>query len=279
MSNNAEILISVHAIAKILAIDSIDTTKESAGVLIGKYNESENKLIITDIDTGKQRQTSTFVVLDDEALVEMVEELNNKGRDEYIVGWWHAHPGYGAFLSGTDKGTQRIYQQLFPKAVAMVVDPSRYYKTNDQKNLEIAFFRMINDFDYKAISFNVYYDDVTRHLLNIATPPAKIFIPTLDEEEVKRLRTKLGFISDEKLPKNEKMLVNTVIDVLQKTKTGETSSEEKASVLESLITRFNNILGKVEDIYEHEVSAVYSVLNVIAAIIIVLSWFLIAFYT
>jgi len=279
MNNNAEILISVHAIAKILTIDSIDTTKESAGVLIGKYNEKEKKLIITDVDTGKQRQTSTFVVLNDEALVEMVEELNSKGRDEYIVGWWHTHPGYGVFLSGTDKGTQRIYQQLFPQAVAMVIDPSRYYKTNEHENLEIAFFRMINEFDYKVISFNIFYDDITRHLLNITKPSTKVLLPTLDEKEIKKLKIKLGLIKKDSLPEEEKRLINNFIDILQHTKMEESSSTQKFSLLEGLVTRFNAIMQRIEDIYEHEVSAIYSILNVIAALVIVLSWFLIAFYT
>ena len=61
--SNSEIMISAYVIAKILEVDALDTSKESAGVLLGYVDEATQKLIITDFDTGKQRQTSTFVVL------------------------------------------------------------------------------------------------------------------------------------------------------------------------------------------------------------------------
>jgi proteasome lid subunit RPN8/RPN11 len=43
---------------------------------------------------------------------------------ELIVGWYHSHPGLGAFFSGTDRRTQRAF---FPHAysVGWVVDPLR----------------------------------------------------------------------------------------------------------------------------------------------------------
>lgn len=40
-----------------------------------------------------------------------------------IVGWVHTHPRLGLFLSHTDAGTFRTWQQLDPEAVAVVVDP------------------------------------------------------------------------------------------------------------------------------------------------------------
>lgn len=46
------------------------------------------------------------------------------GPLELIVGWYHSHPGLGAFFSATDRRTQRAF---FPHAysVGWVVDPSR----------------------------------------------------------------------------------------------------------------------------------------------------------
>jgi proteasome lid subunit RPN8/RPN11 len=43
---------------------------------------------------------------------------------ELVVGWYHSHPGLGAFFSATDRRTQRAF---FPHAysVGWVVDPSR----------------------------------------------------------------------------------------------------------------------------------------------------------
>jgi proteasome lid subunit RPN8/RPN11 len=41
-------------------------------------------------------------------------------RKEIYIGWYHSHPGYKAFLSGTDVQTQRL-QQLQGATVAVVV--------------------------------------------------------------------------------------------------------------------------------------------------------------
>lgn len=44
---------------------------------------------------------------------------------EYIVGWFHTHPGYGIFLSPTDLHTHYYsFQARNPKAIAIVLDPT-----------------------------------------------------------------------------------------------------------------------------------------------------------
>lgn len=45
------------------------------------------------------------------------------GRPEMVVGWYHSHPGFGCWLSGVDISTQNSFEQLNPRAVAVVVDP------------------------------------------------------------------------------------------------------------------------------------------------------------
>jgi proteasome lid subunit RPN8/RPN11 len=47
---------------------------------------------------------------------------NRLGPAELVVGWYHSHPGLGAFFSHTDRRTQRAF---FPHAysVGWVVDP------------------------------------------------------------------------------------------------------------------------------------------------------------
>ena len=114
-TSNQEIVISAYVLAKILAVDSLDHSKESAGLLLGYVDEETQTLVITDFDTGKQQQTSTYVVMDDEALVQIAVDLQQRDSKETIVGWAHTHPSYGCFLSGTDKSTQRTYQSLFSK--------------------------------------------------------------------------------------------------------------------------------------------------------------------
>ena len=43
-------------------------------------------------------------------------------RGEFIVGWYHTHPGLGLFLSATDIFNQLGYQSLNEKAIAIVFD-------------------------------------------------------------------------------------------------------------------------------------------------------------
>ena len=64
-----------------------------------------------------------------------------------IVGWWHSHPNFGCFLSGTDLHTQEVF---FPESyrVALVVDAVR-----DQ----FQFFTLDKKLEskYKAISYAI----------------------------------------------------------------------------------------------------------------------------
>lgn len=61
-----------------------------------------------------------------------------------IVGWYHSHPNFGIFLSGTDQNTHRIY---FPKPwhIALVIDPKR--------NLEGIFYRNVDQHSLSENSF------------------------------------------------------------------------------------------------------------------------------
>jgi 26S proteasome regulatory subunit N11 len=49
-------------------------------------------------------------------------------RPEMVVGWYHSHPGFGCWLSGVDVNTQQSFEQLTPRAVAVVVDPIQSVK-------------------------------------------------------------------------------------------------------------------------------------------------------
>ena len=47
-----------------------------------------------------------------------------RGPTELVVGWYHSHPGLGAFFSGTDRRTQAAFFAQ-PYSVGWVVDPVR----------------------------------------------------------------------------------------------------------------------------------------------------------
>lgn len=44
------------------------------------------------------------------------------------MGWYHSHPGFGCWLSSVDINTQQSFEQLHPRAVAVVVDPIQSVK-------------------------------------------------------------------------------------------------------------------------------------------------------
>ncbi len=72
------------------------------------------------------------------------DEINQSLTDEnWIIGWYHTHPGHGLFLSTVDKINHSGYQSLNSKAIALVFDPSKFH---DENKLEeyIKIFRLKN---------------------------------------------------------------------------------------------------------------------------------------
>ena len=63
-----------------------------------------------------------------------------RNRSETVVGWYHSHPGFGCWLSSVDINTQQSFEQLNPRAVAVVVDPIQSVKGK----VVIDAFRLIN---------------------------------------------------------------------------------------------------------------------------------------
>jgi len=59
---------------------------------------------------------------------------------ETVVGWYHSHPGFGCWLSSVDINTQQSFEQLTPRAVAVVIDPIQSVKGK----VVIDAFRLIN---------------------------------------------------------------------------------------------------------------------------------------
>jgi 26S proteasome regulatory subunit N11 len=65
---------------------------------------------------------------------------SSSSRPETVVGWYHSHPGFGCWLSSVDINTQQSFEQLTPRAVAVVVDPIQSVKGK----VVIDAFRLIN---------------------------------------------------------------------------------------------------------------------------------------
>jgi 26S proteasome regulatory subunit N11 len=57
-----------------------------------------------------------------------MEMIAMTGRKEVVVGWYHSHPGFGCWMSGVDQNTQKSFEMLHERAVAVVVDPVQSVK-------------------------------------------------------------------------------------------------------------------------------------------------------
>jgi 26S proteasome regulatory subunit N11 len=58
----------------------------------------------------------------------MQEMLKSVGRSEACVGWYHSHPGFGCWLSMVDIMTQKSFEKLNSRCVAVVIDPVQSVK-------------------------------------------------------------------------------------------------------------------------------------------------------
>lgn len=130
------------AIGKVIKHTLSNLEREVAGLLIGKYLKKNDILEIWDAVTGAQKATSGFVYLDENTIAAAADWVLRNRPGLYIVGWYHSHPGFSLFLSAIDIETQKRYQMMFPKAVALVVDPASYAKTRKLRDLKFKVFRL-----------------------------------------------------------------------------------------------------------------------------------------
>ena len=130
------------ALGKIIKHALDDLSNEVAGLLVGKYLKRNDILEVWDAITGGQKSTPGFVYLEEEAIAAAAEWVLKNRPGLYIVGWYHSHPGFSIFLSAIDIETQKLYQKMFPKAVALVVDPLKYAETRKLQDLKFSVFRI-----------------------------------------------------------------------------------------------------------------------------------------
>lgn len=130
------------ALGKIIKHALLDPGNEVAGLLIGKYLDRSDVLEIWDAITGDQKSSPGFVHLHEDTIAQAAEWVIKNRPGLYIVGWYHSHPGFNVFLSTIDIETQKRYQMLYPKAVALVVDPLKYFETGKLSDLRFSVFRV-----------------------------------------------------------------------------------------------------------------------------------------
>jgi len=119
---------------------------EVMGICMGK--EEKGNIVVYEaipISHGSAIEVG-FTPTDYAAFAQIDEEYSQKGTGLYACGWYHSHPGMGAFLSNIDIKNHLFYQkEQTPKGFALVFD----YKYLDDPQGEAPFgfkaFRL-NDF-------------------------------------------------------------------------------------------------------------------------------------
>ena len=98
----------------------MDSWKEIYGFMIGKI-EGDDVVISKCVPMA--HGSSVEVEFNEEHYIKSAEvDSIAAERGEFIVGWYHSHPGLGLFLSSTDIQNHLGYQGPNPKAIALVFD-------------------------------------------------------------------------------------------------------------------------------------------------------------
>lgn len=115
--------ISPIALIKMLKHGRAGVPLEVMGLMLGDFID-EYTVKVVDVFAMPQSGTSVSVeAVDPVFQQQMIELVQQTGRAEMVVGWYHSHPGFGCWLSGVDVNTAKSFEQLNERAVAVVVDP------------------------------------------------------------------------------------------------------------------------------------------------------------
>jgi len=113
---------------------------EVMGLMLGEFVD-DYTINCVDVFAMPQSGTSVSVeAVDPVFQTKMLDMLQQTGRGQSVVGWYHSHPGFGCWLSHTDINTQSSFEALNPRAVALVIDPIQSVKGK----VVIDCFRLIN---------------------------------------------------------------------------------------------------------------------------------------
>lgn len=139
--DNAEcVYISSLALLKMLKHGRAGVPMEVMGLMLGEFVD-DYTVHVVDVFAMPQSGTGVSVEAVDPVFQQkMMEMLKQTGRPEMVVGWYHSHPGFGCWLSSVDINTQQSFEQLTPRAVAVVVDPIQSVRGK----VVIDAFRLIN---------------------------------------------------------------------------------------------------------------------------------------
>ena len=123
-----QIHISSLALLKMLKHSRSGIPFEVMGLMVGEIHDDYTISVIDVFSMPQKGTTISVESVDPVFQQQFMDMMKQVGRSENVVGWYHSHPGFGPWLSGTDIETQKSQEQLNPRAVAVVVDPVQSVK-------------------------------------------------------------------------------------------------------------------------------------------------------
>lgn len=122
------VIISSLALVKMLRHGRAGVPMEVMGLMLGEFIDDYTIKVVDVFSMPQSGNTVSVEAVDPVYQAEMLEMLKRTGRPEMVVGWYHSHPGFGCWLSGTDINTQQSFEQLNSRAVGVVIDPIQSVK-------------------------------------------------------------------------------------------------------------------------------------------------------
>ena len=117
-----------------------DDWLEVSGIFTGR-NDGDN-VIITEAFPIMHQELDKDAVIDQykwadedyESLYVIDDLAFSKDPPEFVVGWWHSHPGFKVMMSHIDIRTTLSYQQNNPLAISLVFNPTRLFRQIEVAN-------------------------------------------------------------------------------------------------------------------------------------------------
>ncbi|EZG43881.1 putative 26S proteasome non-ATPase regulatory subunit [Gregarina niphandrodes] len=135
-----QVTISSLALIKMLRHGRAGVPMEVMGLMLGEFVDEYTIRVVDVFSMPQSGNTVSVEAVDPVYQAEMLDMLKRTGRPEMVVGWYHSHPGFGCWFSGTDINTQQSFEQLNSRAVGVVVDSVQSVKGS----VVLDCFRLIN---------------------------------------------------------------------------------------------------------------------------------------
>jgi 26S proteasome regulatory subunit N11 len=99
------------------------------GLLLGEVVDDYSIRVLDSFAMPQAGSSVSVEAVDPVYQKEFMDLLQQTGRPEAVVGWYHSHPSYGCWLSSTDMNTAASFEQITAhRSVSVVVDPIQSVK-------------------------------------------------------------------------------------------------------------------------------------------------------